>query len=339
MPELEDKSIPVVGVIGGGSWASALVKIITEGDVRVNWWMRSESQRDHIKQHRHNPNYLSDIAFDLSKVFPETSIQQVVEQSDILILALPAAFIEETLAALSSEQLAKKFIFSAVKGMIPSCDRTLCEFLSLHVGLNANQLGVIAGPCHSEEVALERRSYLTISANDGAVAQKMAELLRCRYIHTHTIDSDVHGIELATVMKNIFALASGIARGLNYGDNFQAVLIANAMQEMQRLLNDLLPRPNRDTNESAFLGDLLVTAYSPFSRNRIFGQMIGKGYTVKAARMEMNMIAEGYFAVKSVMNKVQGRNLELPICTAVYSVLYENNPAAKAFRKLEEQLH
>lgn len=339
MPELETNSPPAVGVIGGGSWASALVKILSEGNIRIHWWMRSLEQKEHILQHKHNPNYLSDIVFDLSKIFPETDIQHVADSSEILILALPAAFIEETLAPLSAGHLNNKMVFSAVKGMIPSCDKTLSEFLSLRFGLDQLHLGVIAGPCHSEEVALERQSYLTISANRGEAARNMADLLRCRYIHTHTIEGDVLGIEFATVMKNIIALSSGIARGLNYGDNFQAVLIANAMQEMKRLLDALSPRDGRDTNESAFLGDLLVTAYSPFSRNRIFGQMIGKGYTVKAARMEMNMIAEGYFAVRSLMNKVQGMNLELPICTAVFKVLYENVPVAKAFRILEDELH
>lgn len=331
--------MPLLGVIGGGSWASALVKILTEGNVRVNWWMRSEAQKQHIQQHKHNPNYLSDIVFDLSKVFPTTDIQAAVKESDRLILALPAAFIEETLAPLSAEQIGEKQVFSAVKGMIPSCDQTLSEYLASRFGLKLHQLGVIAGPCHSEEVALERRSYLAVSGYDNDSAKYMADLLRCRYIHTHTIDGDVAGIEFATVMKNIIALASGIARGLNYGDNFQAVLIANAMQEMRRLLVALCPQDDRDTNESAYLGDLLVTAYSPFSRNRIFGQMIGKGYTVQAARMEMNMIAEGYFAVRSLMNKIKGMNLELPVCTAVYTVLYENLPVAKAFRKLEDQLH
>jgi glycerol-3-phosphate dehydrogenase (NAD(P)+) len=339
MPEAESTSWRSIGVIGGGSWASALVKILSEGETRINWWMRSESQKSQILQHKHNPNYLSDIVFDLSKVYPETDIQQVADSSEILILALPAAFIEETIAPLSAGHLNNKMVFSAVKGMIPSCDKTLSEFLSFRFGLDQHQLGVIAGPCHSEEVALERQSYLTISANNSVAARNMADMLRCRYIHTHTIEGDVLGIEFATVMKNIIALASGIARGLNYGDNFQAVLIANAMQEMKRLLDALSPRDGRDTNESAFLGDLLVTAYSAFSRNRIFGQMIGKGYTVKAARMEMNMVAEGYYAVNSLMNKTKGLEIHLPICSAVYSVLYENAAAAKVFKKLEADLH
>lgn len=340
MPEAESTSWRSIGVIGGGSWASALVKILSEGNMRIHWWMRSDSQREHILQHRHNPNYLSDIVFDLSKVQPETSLEHVIAESDVLVLALPAAYIEETLASVSADSFQGKYIFSAVKGMVPSCDQTLSEFLLNRFMVTENQLGIIAGPCHSEEVALERRSYLTISAYEASAARKMAEHLFCRYIHTHTIEHDVRGIEFATIMKNIIALASGIARGLNYGDNFQAVLIANAMQEMKRLLDALSPLDDRDTNESAFLGDLLVTAYSPFSRNRIFGQMIGKGYTVKAARMEMNMVAEGYYAVKSLMNKVQGMGeMRLPVCKAVYSILYDNAPAVKVFQKLEAELH
>lgn len=339
MPELETNSPSTVGVIGGGSWASALVKILSEGNIRIHWWMRSLEQKEHILQHKHNPNYLSDIVFDLSKVYPTNDLKQLVSKSEILLLALPAAFIEETLSTFSSADMKGKLVFSAVKGMIPSCDETVSEFLINWFGMSAEQLGVIAGPCHSEEVALERRSYLSISANVRSAAEQMAALLRCRYIHTHTLDCDVQAIEYATVMKNVFALASGIARGLNYGDNFQAVLIANAMQEMQRFLNAILPRDGRDTNESAFLGDLLVTAYSPFSRNRIFGQMIGKGYTVKAARMEMNMIAEGYFAVRSLMHNIRQNELKLPICQTVYAILYENEPAFKAFKNLESALH
>jgi glycerol-3-phosphate dehydrogenase (NAD(P)+) len=339
MPKAESTSWRSIGVIGGGSWASALVKILSEGETRINWWMRSSEQKEHILQHKHNPNYLSDIVFDLSKVYPTNDLKQLVSQSEILLLALPAAFLEETLSGLSSTDMEGKLVFSAVKGMIPSCDETVSEFLINWFELSAEQLGVIAGPCHSEEVALERRSYLTISANALGAAEQMAGLLRCRYIYTHTLDCDVQAIEYATVMKNVFALASGIARGLNYGDNFQAVLIANAMQEMKRLLDALLPRDGRDTNESAFLGDLLVTAYSPFSRNRIFGQMIGKGYTVKAARMEMNMVAEGYFAVRSLMHNIRQNELKLPICQTVYAILYENEPAVKAFKKLESALH
>lgn len=327
-----------IGIIGGGSWASALVKILSEGDTRINWWMRAESQKAHILEHKHNPNYLSDIVFDLSKVHPSTNLEHVVSASDVLVLALPAAYIEETLTSLPENAFQGKYIFSAVKGMIPSCDQTLSEFLTAQFNLPENHIGVIAGPCHSEEVALGRQSYLTLSSSDISVAEKMADLLRCRYIHTHTLENDVLGIEFATVMKNIFALASGIARGLNYGDNFQAVLIANAMQEMKCLLDDLVPRETRNTNESAFLGDLLVTAYSPFSRNRIFGQMIGKGYTVKAARLEMNMVAEGYYAVRSLISKAQKLKQPLPICTTVFNILYDSIPAAKAMQKLEGEL-
>lgn len=300
--------------------------------------MRSEEAVEHVRNFAHNPRRLSDVQLDLNKVNPTSDLQKVIAESDKVVLAVPAAFVESTFAGLSPEIFRDKKIYSAIKGMIPETHEIISDFLVNRYSVRPVQIGVIAGPCHSEEVALERQSYLTVAALDQEMADMMAHVLNCRYIHTHTITGDVQGVEYATVMKNIISLAVGITRGMNYGDNFQAVLVANAMQEMKRFLDIAIPNPNRDLNESAYLGDLLVTAYSQFSRNRIFGQMIGKGYTVKSAQLEMNMIAEGYFAVKSLMEVNKMVKADLPICEFVYNILYANGSLSREIRVLEARL-
>jgi glycerol-3-phosphate dehydrogenase (NAD(P)+) len=328
-----------IAVIGAGSWATALVKILSENNaVSIHWWMRSEEQMNHIQTYRHNPKYLSDIEIDLTKVTPSTNCAACISNSELVILALPAAFISACFENIDAAALEGKIIFSAVKGMLPESGMLPSEFLNQHLNVALHNIGIIAGPCHSEEVALERQSFLTVSSGSAENSEKMAALLTCRYIKTHIIDNDVQGIEFGAVMKNIFALAVGIGRGLNYGDNFQSVLVSNAMREMKRFLDYSVPKAERDMNESAFLGDLLVTAYSPFSRNRIFGQMIGKGYTVKAAQVEMNMIAEGYYAVKSLIKKNESMGLDLPICECVFEVVYKQNSPKKSIQKLIHHL-
>lgn len=330
--------MPAVAVIGSGSWATALVKILGEGPVTVSWWMRSAEMVEHINRFSHNPRYLSDVQVDTNKVNASNDLRAVIAASDLVILALPAAFIDETLRATEPGWLDDKYVFSAVKGMIPESHQVVSDYLTGKLSLRPHQVGIIAGPCHSEEVALERQSYLTVSATDKDTAHAMAHLLNCRYIHTHVIMGDVQGIEYATVMKNIISLAVGITRGMNYGDNFQAVLVANAMQEMKRFLDKVVPNPHRDLNESSYLGDLLVTAYSQFSRNRIFGQMIGKGYTVKSAQLEMNMVAEGFYAAKSLMEVNNTVQAELPVCEFVYRILYEGASPSREIRVLEAKL-
>ncbi len=339
MSEQPSPHMPSVAVIGAGSWATAIVKILSEGPVRINWWMRSAEQTEYILEYSRNPKYLSDIDLDLNKVVPTHDIKDAISKSDFVILALPAAYVSEALQGLSSTDFQGKLIFSAIKGMIPGSDQLVTSYLQESFGVSTDQIGIIAGPCHSEEVAMERQSYLTISASTMPPAWKMAHLLNCRYIHTHVIENDVQGIEYSTVMKNIISLAVGITRGMNYGDNFQAVLVANAMQEIKRFLDATVPKENRDTNESAYLGDLLVTAYSQFSRNRIFGQMIGKGYTVKSAQLEMNMVAEGFFAVKSLMKMNESLGLDLPVCAFVHKILYEYSSPGREIRVLEARLH
>ncbi len=330
--------MPVLAVVGAGSWATALVKILSESPIRINWWMHTPEAVSHVKQYSRNPKYLSDIQLDLSKVFPSNDLNAVISDSDLVLLALPAAYLEETLARCDKEKLKTMQVFSAIKGMVPGHHQLVSDFLTSHYGLRPHQVGVVAGPCHSEEVALERQSYLTVSSNNLEAAASMAQLLGCRYIHTHVIPGDVQGIEYATVMKNVISLAVGITRGMNYGDNFQAVLVANAMQEMKRFLDAAVPNSSRDLNESAYLGDLLVTAYSQFSRNRIFGQMIGKGYTVQSAQLEMNMVAEGFFAANSLHQVNQQTAIDLPVCEFVYRILYENSSPSREIRVLEARL-
>jgi glycerol-3-phosphate dehydrogenase (NAD(P)+) len=328
-----------IAVIGAGSWATALVKILSENaTVSIFWWMRSEEQMNYIQTYRHNPKYLSDIEIDLSKVTPSTDCAECIRKAEIVVLALPAAFISACFEQIDASIFQGKIVFSAVKGMVPESGMLPSEYLNYHVKVAQQDIGIIAGPCHSEEVALERQSFLTVSSGASEHSEKMAALLTCRYIKTHIIDNDVQGIEYGAVMKNIFALAVGIGRGLNFGDNFQSVLVSNAMREMKRFLDHSVPKAERDMNESAFLGDLLVTAYSPFSRNRIFGQMIGKGYTVKAAQVEMNMIAEGYYAVKSIIKKNETLGLPLPICEFVNEVVYKQSSPKKSIQKLIHSL-
>lgn len=327
-----------IAIIGGGSWATALVKILSEGNTRIHWWLRSKHDIEHIKTHGRNPSYLSDVEIDSEKVFPTQQLKEAVAAASHVLLVIPSAFVVEVLGKLQPADLAGKVVISAVKGMIAGRNMLVTDYIQEQFGVPASHLLVIAGPCHAEEVAQERQSYLTIGGNDLAQAEFFASLLRCHYIKAYP-NLDLDGAQYAAVLKNIVALACGIARGLNYGDNFQSVLVSNAMQEMKRFLDKVRPETPRDLNESAYLGDLLVTAYSQFSRNRTFGNMIGRGYSVKSAQVEMNMIAEGYYAVKAVYqaNK-QHFQAYTPIVDAVYHILYEKISPIVEFRILKDKL-
>ncbi|GAB3717491.1 NAD(P)H-dependent glycerol-3-phosphate dehydrogenase [Spirosoma flavus] len=315
-------------MVGGGSWATALVKILSENNVSIKWWLRKSSDAEHIKKFGHNPSYLSDVQINTRKVKVCTKIREAVRDSEFIILAVPAAFIGDALTGLKPEHFAGKWVISAIKGMIPSANQLVTDWISEQYAVPAWRMAVIAGPCHAEEVALEKQSYLTIASPDSNSAQRVADLLRCRFVQTTPVD-DIYGIEYAAVMKNIIALACGITRGLGYGDNFQAVLVSNAMQEIRRFVDAIYPK-HRDLSGSAYLGDLLVTAYSPFSRNRTFGTLIGRGYTIQSAQAEMNMIAEGYYAVKSIYEINKQFNVDMPITSAVYCILYERaSPTAE----------
>ncbi|WP_039867098.1 NAD(P)H-dependent glycerol-3-phosphate dehydrogenase [Pedobacter sp. BAL39] len=330
--------IPKVAMIGGGSWATAIIKMLSDNtsSKEIYWWMRNEAAIIHLQKYKHNPNYLSAIEIRLPSQHISGDIREVIRQADYLILNVPAAFLKETLKEIQPADLKGKKIVSAIKGIVPDENLIIGEFLNLRYEVPLEDILVISGPCHAEEVALEKLSYLTIASVDVALADAFAGLLRTRYIKANVSD-DIFGTEYAAVLKNIYAVASGICHGVGYGDNFQAVLISNAIREIKRFVEVVHPI-SRDIKESAYLGDLLVTAYSQFSRNRTFGNMIGKGYTVKSAQLEMNMIAEGYYAAKCMYHVNTKYKVDMPICRAVYAILYEGHAPAQEMGLLTEQL-
>ena len=330
-----DKQIKIA-VIGGGSWATALVKILCNNVSSVNWWMRNQDAIDHLIEFKHNPNYLRSVEFDLSKINISSDLKEIIGPSDIVIIATPSAFLVSIFEDFPMELFKDKIVFSAVKGIIPEYNAIPARFIHKTFGTPYENIGIICGPCHAEEVALERLSYLTIACQSEKNAHILAKLLACRYIKT-TVSDDLFGTEFSAVLKNIYALASGIYAGLGYGDNFQAVLISNAMQEIENFIDEIHPI-HRDVKSSAYLGDLLVTAYSKFSRNRTFGFMIGKGYSVKTAQLEMEMIAEGYYATKCLMEINKKFQVDLPIVEAVYNILYEKISPVIEMRILTDKL-
>ena len=283
-------------VFGSGSWATAIVKMLCENESKIGWYMRSVYTKEHLLKHQHNPSYLSSVEFHLEQLNLSNDINEIADAADVLIFVIPSAFIHSELEKLNID-ISNKIVVSAVKGIIPETGLLVGEHLHDHYNIQFENIGVIAGPCHAEEVALERLSYLTISCADAEKAKAIANALSSDYIKTK-ISDDIIGTEYAVMLKNIYAIAAGIAHGLGYGDNFQSVLMSNAIREMKRFIKKM-HKMKRNINNSAYLGDLLVTGYSVFSRNRMFGNMIGKGYTVKSAQMEMSMVAEGYYATKS----------------------------------------
>ena len=326
LEELKKKIPTQIAVIGGGSWATALVKILSENHVKIKWWIRRKADVDFIRKYNHNPSYLTDVAINPRKVKTYNKMSEALNGVEYIILAIPAAFIPVTLKDLNKKHFEGKKIVSAIKGMIPEENLLVTDWLTREFNLPIGQTCVIAGPCHAEEVALEKQSYLTIASPNIEVAKSFANLLNCRFLQANAI-ADLYGVEYCAVIKNIIAIACGITRGLGFGDNFQAVLVSNAMQEIKIFLDEIYPKENRDLNNSGYLGDLLVTAYSQFSRNRTFGNMIGKGYSVKSAQIEMNMIAEGYYAVRSIYLISKQHHIRLPIIDAVYHIVYEKtNP-------------
>ena len=325
-----------ISVIGGGSWATALVKILCNNVQTVDWWVRSEEAVTHILKFKHNPKYLQSVEFDLNKINVSTNLEEIIAQADIVIIAAPSAFLFKIFENIPSKLFEGKIVFSAVKGIIPEYNAIPARFIHKTLGVPYSKIGIICGPCHAEEVALERLSYLTIACQDERYAEQTANLLACRYIKT-TVSDDLFGTELSAILKNVYAIASGICSGLGYGDNFQSVLIANAIQEIENFIDEVSPI-HRDVKSSAYLGDLLVTAYSKFSRNRSFGYMIGKGYSVKTAQLEMDMVAEGYYAVKSVMEINKKFQVEIPIVEAVYNILYERISPVIEMRILTDKL-
>ncbi|MDA8951310.1 NAD(P)H-dependent glycerol-3-phosphate dehydrogenase [Flavobacteriaceae bacterium] len=324
-----------VAVLGGGSWATAIVKMLCENLETVGWYMRSTYIAEHINLNKHNPNYLSSAELHPSQLDLSNDINKVVSNYDILIFAVPSAFLTLELEKLT-ESLECKIVFSAIKGIVPETGLIVGEHFYEKYNVPYKNIGVITGPCHAEEVAMERLSYLTIACQDEDKAKTVGGWLQSRYIRVK-ISDDIIGTEYAAMLKNIFSIAAGISHGLGYGDNFQSVLMSNSIREMKRFIKKV-HKMKRNINNSAYLGDLLVTGYSTFSRNRMFGNMIGKGYTVKSAMLEMSMVAEGYYATKSSY-KIKNKNgARTPIIDAVYAILYQGKDAKAIFTKLTELL-
>ena len=315
------KNIKSIAVIGDGSWPTALIKILMENNVKIKWWVRRREDVQFIKNFWRNPTYLTGVNIDKRYVKPYFNIKRTLRNVDYVLLAVPAAYLKDVLAKFPKDAFKGKKVITSIKGMIPDEDCLVSEYLTNHFQVLEKDISIISGPCHAEEVALGRQSYLTLGTLDAVEFSDVRDLFEGTFTKV-SILSDVVGIEYAAVMKNIYALACGISHGLNFGDNFQAVLVSNALQEITKLVNHLHPK-ERDLYKSPYLGDLLVTTYSQFSRNRTLGTMIGRGYTVKSALMEMKMVAEGYYAVKSLKTVIERAGLELPICDAVYHVMYD----------------
>lgn len=325
-----------IAVIGGGSWATAIVKMLCNNCDKVNWWVRSKDTADYIKKYHHNPNYISSVEFEAKKINISSDIKEIVSAADVLVMAVPSAFLKESLAPVTNGDLKNKIIFSAIKGIVPEHNLIIAEFFNQIYGVPIGNVGVIAGPSHAEEVAMEKLSYLTIASQNADNAKFLAEKLACRYIKT-TVSDDIYGTEYSAVLKNVIAIAAGVCHGLGYGDNFLATLISNGIEEIKRFVDAVHPI-DRDIKDSAYLGDLLVTAYSQFSRNRTFGGMVGKGYSVKSAQTEMNMVAEGYYGVKCVHEINKQYKVDMPITESVHRILYEKMSPAMEMKLLSDKL-
>jgi len=325
-----------IAVLGGGSWATAIVKMLVENNDNVGWYMRSSYAVEHIKKTSHNPNYLSSVEFNTDKLELSCDMNVIVENYDYLIFAIPSAFLKSELDKFNPK-LEGKIVFSAIKGIVPEAGTIVGEYFHNVYKIPYDSIGVVTGPCHAEEVALERLSYLTIACKNEKHAKAVSDKIACNYIKTK-ISDDIYGTEYSAVLKNIFAIAAGVAHGLGYGDNFQAVVMSNAIREIDRFLKVVYPI-DRDIKNLAYLGDLLVTGYSTFSRNRMFGNMIGKGYTVKSAQMEMNMIAEGYYATKSITKLISKYDIDMPITEAMYKILYKGKNPKIVMNELTDKLN
>jgi glycerol-3-phosphate dehydrogenase (NAD(P)+) len=341
------------GVIGSGSWATALVKILTDNGQQVNWWVRNTAHKEYIYKRKHNPQYLTSARLDVSLLTISSDINEVIQQSNTLILAVPSAYITDALKEVNKEVFATKKIVSAIKGIVPGPDVLLNEYLKQAFGLPIENYFALLGPCHAEEVAAEKLSYLTFSGMDMKATEEVSQFFKTQYINTVT-NNDILGVQYAAVLKNIYALGAGIAHGLEYGDNFLSVYIANTADEMAVFLrkagiehivvgehegeDPITHRKSPNYAASVYLGDLLVTCYSPYSRNRTFGNMIGKGYTVQSAQLEMNMVAEGYNASKCLYHINQSIGADMPIAETVYKILWERMLPSEGFAKIEEAL-
>jgi len=331
------------GVIGGGSWATALVKMLTDNEHEINWWIRNDKVIDHIRKRKHNPHYLSTVYFNINLLSMDSNLQTIIAKSEILLVCIPSSYLLNHFQSLPADIFKGKKIVSAIKGVLPGTNQLLNEYLAEHFNVPVCDFFNIMGPCHAEEVAAEKLSYLTFSGEDVSSAETIAGYFKTYYLNT-IVSHDIWGTQYAAVLKNIYAVGAGIAHGLEYGDNFLSVYIANAADEMVHFLRKVMEhKAAPDTDKinyasSVYLGDLLVTCYSLYSRNRTFGNMIGKGYSVKVAQLEMNMVAEGYPASKGLHQINQTIQAAMPIAHTIYEILWEDMPADEGFINIEQAL-
>lgn len=338
------------GILGSGSWGTALAKILTDNGQHIHWWNRSEEAIAQFRRRHHNPQYLSSARFDMKLLNLTSSATELVDACDVVVIAIPSAYATQVLSTLPANALRGKKILSAIKGILPEQNLLLNDYLKREFDLDLSHYFAVLGPCHAEEVAAEKLSYLTFTGIDEQTTAAIATNFQAPYIRT-IINKDIYGVQYAAVLKNIYAVGAGIAHGLDYGDNFLSVLIANSADEMAGFLrkagiidaevgyidhdNPADQQPHHNYAASVYLGDLLVTCYSLFSRNRTFGNMIGKGYSVKSAQLEMNMVAEGYNASKCMYHINRQIGAQMPIAEAVYDILWNAKPAEQAFQEVE----
>lgn len=328
------------GIIGSGSWATALAKILTDSNHSIHWWVRNEQNIMQMKLRRHNRHYLPSAYFNTSQLHLDHNIEEVIHSSDVIVIAIPSAFVESALEGLPKNAFEGKKIVSAIKGILPGCNNLLNDYLAEHFNFSIENYFTVLGPCHAEEVASEKLSYLTFSGTTDEAARQIAEHFRTEYLNV-VVNHDVLGAQYAAVLKNIYALGAGIAHGLEYGDNFLSVYIANAANEMVQFAKMVIAENNIEPvnyASSVYLGDLLVTCYSLYSRNRTFGNMLGKGYSVQSAKLELNMVAEGYNASKCIYKINQEIGAKMPIAEHIYRILWQNVEPEDAFKEIEAVL-
>lgn len=330
------KNMYSIGIIGEGSWATALLKILQQNGHFVNWLVRDKYIANFILENFHNPTYLSEVEIEIDKCKIYDNVHDFLIHTKLVFMVLPSIYTEELLLQIKHEEVANKYIFSATKGILPNCNLSVTQYLNQQLNVSNQNLGFISGPSHAEEIAMERLTYLTVMSLNQKLANNVLELLSNRFLKVK-ISTDVLGAEYATALKNIMAIAVGLAHGLGYGDNFIAVLVSNALKEIKLFIDSIDHHP-RDITDYVYTGDLLVTSYSQFSRNRTLGVMLGKGYSIKAAQLEMNMVAEGYYASKSIIEIAKEKNIDLPICKAVYHILYERYSPSVEMRLLTDKL-
>jgi glycerol-3-phosphate dehydrogenase (NAD(P)+) len=324
------------GVLGGGSWGTAIIKILLEKNSSLSWYIRNEENINYIKKNKRNPNYLTSLVLNVDKLKISSSVNEVVDNSDILILAIPSPFLNSELKKINSE-LNEKIIFSALKGVVPESNKIVSEHLNLDYNISFSKIGIITGPCHAEEVALQKLSYLTIACKNQELGEYVRKSLESKFIKAK-FTNDTMGVEYASMLKNIYAIIVGVSNGLGYGDNFQSVLISNCVREMKKFIKTIY-NLKRDINDTEYLGDLLVTSYSSFSRNRTLGNMLGKGYSLKSAISEMSMISEGYYATKNAYKIGTDKQITFDIINASYDILYKNVSPKKTLKVLATKLN